>query len=523
MSGLVNGETAAVLTGLSASGASGTNAGSYTNTVTGTGSSNYNLTLVDGSLEIEKVNATVTGNSASVTYNGAVHSVAGFTASGLVNHQTVAVLTGVNASGATAINAGTYINALTGTDTNYNLTLVDGSLVIGKANATVTGNSASVTYTGAAQSVAGFTATGLVNNQTIAVLTGVNAAGVTRTNAGTFINKVTGSDNNYNLTLVDGTLLIGKAALLVTADNQTRLYGNANPTLTYTVTGYLGVDSGAVLSGIPTLTTAANLTSHVGTVPILAAANTLTASNYNITYANGVMNITARPITVKADADQFKTVGSADPILTYSLEANGTSRGLVGGDIFSGKLSRAAGELIGNDYAIDQGSVSNRNYIINYIPSKFSIKPQAVTTSAVGTLMSSIVSDNNFQTSPAVMTPAEAPTLSQVNVTQTNASSTQALTVITAQVPVTQLNDFSFKVPDQIAQAITSSGSVVIVQLADGRELPSWLKFDRKTMEFKAQANVNAPELSDVIRVSIKFGDETVVVEIKAVDTFNKP
>lgn len=42
-------------------------------------------------------------------------------------------------------------------------------------------------------------------------------------------------------------------------------------------------------------------------------------------------------------------------------------------------------------------------------------------------------------------------------------------------------------------------------------------------MEFKAQANVNAPELSDVIRVSIKFGDETVVVEIKAVDTFNKP
>ena len=93
---------------------------------------------------------------------------------------------------------------------------------------------------------------------------------------------------------------------------------------------------------------------------------------------------------------------------------------------------------------------------------------------------------------------------------------------MTAQIPATLVNGVSFKVPDQVVQSIASSGNAVTAQLADGKELPSWLKFDPKTMEFKAQSSVNVFEVSDVIRVAIKFGSETIIVEIKAAETLDK-
>jgi hypothetical protein len=518
--GLLNGETTAVLSNVIASGATGTNVATYVNTVTGT-DSNYNLSFANGSLVIGKANATVTANSANVTYTGLAQSVSGFTATGLVNNQTIAVLTGVNASGATGTNAATYTNTVTGTDSNYNLTLVNGSLVIGKANATVTGNSSYVTYTGQAQSVSGFNVTGLVNGETTALLTNVAATGATGTNAATYTNTITGTDSNYNLTLVNGSLVIGKAGLVVTADNKTRIYGDANPTLTYTVTGYVNGENSSVHSGAPTLATPASLASSVGNVAITAAANNLAANNYNFTYASGEMRINPRPINVIADADQSKIIYSIDPILTYTLENNSASRGIVGGDTFTGNLARATGEDIGNDYAIVQGTIANRNYNINFFPSTFEIKAPP-STFGVGVLMSSIVSNNNFQTSAPTVASTEAPKVSQVNVTQTYSANLQAVTVITAQVPVGQVNDFSFKIPDQIVKNISSSGASVTAQMEDGKQLPSWLKFDPQKMEFTAQANATGSMSTDILRVSIRFGNETIMVEIKTVDLLSQ-
>ncbi|WP_171499772.1 MBG-2 domain-containing protein, partial [Acinetobacter guerrae] len=65
-------------------------------------------------------------------------------------------------------------------------------------------------YNGKDQTVTGFTATGLVNGETESVLTGVTASG-TGKNAGSYSSKATGSDNNYNLTFIDGSLDIAKA------------------------------------------------------------------------------------------------------------------------------------------------------------------------------------------------------------------------------------------------------------------------------------------------------------------------
>ncbi|MFW1737439.1 YDG domain-containing protein, partial [Acinetobacter sp. ULE_I037] len=128
--GLVNGETESVLSGVSAT-VTAKDAGKYTNTATGL-DKNYDLSFIDGSLDIAKAKATVTANSVSTTYNGKDQTAAGFSASGLVNGETESVLSGVSAT-VTGKDAGKYANTATGADKNYELTFVNGALDIAKA------------------------------------------------------------------------------------------------------------------------------------------------------------------------------------------------------------------------------------------------------------------------------------------------------------------------------------------------------------------------------------------------------
>ncbi len=83
---------------------------------------------------ITKVAVTVTANSPTLLFNGQTQSLAAtdFTATGLVNGETKAVLTGVTASGSGQA-IGTYVTSVSGTATNYDLTFVDGVLTITKA------------------------------------------------------------------------------------------------------------------------------------------------------------------------------------------------------------------------------------------------------------------------------------------------------------------------------------------------------------------------------------------------------
>jgi hypothetical protein len=86
------------------------------------------------------------------------------------------------------------------------------------------------------------------------------------------------------------------------------------------------------------------------------------AGNYTFnTTAMATADITPRPLTIAADP-KSKFFGQPDPALTYQHTA-GT---FVGGDGFSGTLTRVSGEAVGS-YAILQGSVSaGPNYAITY-------------------------------------------------------------------------------------------------------------------------------------------------------------
>ncbi|WP_335950167.1 MBG domain-containing protein, partial [Acinetobacter bereziniae] len=214
--GLVNGEDASVLAGVTSSSVTAKDAGNYVHTASGT-DKNYDLTFVDGALDIAKAKATVTANSVSTVYNGKDQTASGFTASGLVNGETETVLSGVTAS-VSAKDAGSYANKANGVDKNYDLTFVDGALDIAKAKATVTANSLNTVYNGKDQTASGFTASGLVNGETESVLTSVTAT-VSAKDAGSYVHTASGTDKNYDLTFVDGALDIAKAKATVTANS----------------------------------------------------------------------------------------------------------------------------------------------------------------------------------------------------------------------------------------------------------------------------------------------------------------
>jgi hypothetical protein len=356
--GLLNGETIAVLTNVSASG-SGTNAGTYVTQATGT-ATNYNLSFVNGSLNIAKANATVTANSSNVTYNGLVQGVNGYTVTGLQGSDTVANLTSVSVSAGSARNAGVYTNSVTvGNETNYNLIGVAGTLTINKANATITANSANLTYNGSLQAVNGFSASGLVNGETIAVLTNVSATG-SGTNAGTYITQATGTATNYNLTFVNGSLVINKAALTVTGNSGNVTYNAANQSIGgYSVTGLQGADTVSVLTNVSSSgVTQRNAGTYVN------AVTGGTETNYVVTTVNGTYTIAPKAISITGITASNKTY---DGTTSATVDASGASGWIAGDSVVVSSTGSFADKNAGTGKAVLLSSTYSGADASNYI------------------------------------------------------------------------------------------------------------------------------------------------------------
>ncbi len=187
--------------------------------------------------------------------------------------------------------------------------------------------------------------------------------------------------SNYNITNTPSTLSITPLTVTVTADAKTKIYGQADPALTFVSSPAVGsaLANGDLIIFTGALSRAAGET--VLGSPYAIAQNTIANSNYAITYVGANLSITPLSVTVTADA-KTKIYGQVDPALTFvsspavgSLLANGNAIS------FTGALSRVAGENVGS-YAINQGSVGNSNYTISYTGANLSITPLSVTVTA---------------------------------------------------------------------------------------------------------------------------------------------
>jgi hypothetical protein len=158
----------------------------------------------------------------------------------------------------------------------------------------------------------------------------------------------------------------------------TKIYGNNDPTFAYTAQANT-TDAGLV--GNDTFLGSLSRASGDDVGNYAMTQGTLANSNYTINFVSNDLEITARPITITANANQTKVYGNADPSLTYSVQANTTNAGLVGSDTFTGALSRVTGEDVG-PYAISQGTLANSNYTISFESDNLAVTARPITLAA---------------------------------------------------------------------------------------------------------------------------------------------
>ncbi|EOA3726739.1 MBG domain-containing protein [Pseudomonas aeruginosa] len=389
VSGLKNGDTAgAVLNGGGLVRVSGENVGNYAIQQGGLGlvSGNYDLAYQGNNLTITKALLNVIADGKTKVYGDADPSLT-YQVSGLKNGDTAgSILTG-GLNRVAGENVGVYgINQgdLALNSGNYDLSYQGNNLTITKALLNVIADAKTKVY-GDADPALTYQVSGLKNGDTAgAVLNGGGLVRVSGENVGNYAIQQGGLglvSGNYDLAYQGNNLTITKALLNVIADGKTKVYGDADPSLTYQVSGLKNGDSaGSILTGGLNRDAGEN----VGVYGINQGGLVLTSGNYDLAYQGNDLTITKALLNVFADA-KSKQVGTADPALTYQV--SGLKNGDSAGQVLAGGLGRVGGEAVGQ-YDILQGglALTSGNYQLNYQGNLLSILPLPVTPGDLGQL-----------------------------------------------------------------------------------------------------------------------------------------
>jgi len=343
--------------------------GSYEITVSLGSNPNYSVTTTDGSLTVNQRSVTVTADAKSKIYADA--------------NPTLTATEGNTVAGAAALNyslatnagqfsdVGSYAISITlGSNPNYSVTTTAGSLTVGQRSVSVTADAKSKTYADA--------------NPTLTATEGNTVAGAAAldytlaTTAGQFsdvgsyaITVTLGSNPNYSVTTTDGSLTVSQRAVTVTADAKSKIYADANPTLTATegntVAGAAALDY--------TLATTADQFSDVGSYAITVSLGS--NPNYSVTTTDGSLTVGQRSVSVTAD-DQSKTYGDANPTFT-ATEGNT----VAGAATLQYTLATTASQFSNvGSYPISITLGSNPNYSVTTTDGSLTINQRSVTITA---------------------------------------------------------------------------------------------------------------------------------------------
>src|SRR5207249_3078545 len=324
---------------------------------------NYNITYNTADFTIDKKDASVTPNPASKTYGEVDPAFTGTLAGFLAGDGVTAIYN--RTAGETVAGSPYTISATltpAGVLGNYNITYNTADFTISKRPATVTADDKNKTY-GDANPDFTATVTGTVNgdllNYNLATAAGQFS------NVGNYPITVTlGLNPNYDIIPTDGTLAISRRAATVTADDKSKTYGNANPSLTATVTGTVNED---VLNY--TMATTAVQFSNVDnyTITVTLGSN----PNYDVAAHNGTLKVNQRQLDITAN-NRSKTYGDA---VTFAGTEFTTVMGqLVNGDTVTSVTLTSAGAaatatVAGSPYAITPSAAMGTglgNYAISY-------------------------------------------------------------------------------------------------------------------------------------------------------------
>lgn len=361
-----------------------------TRTINGTFSlgGGYALNLLTGTLSVEKADLIVEGDSDHRVY-GTNNPALTITYSGFKNGEDESELDNLATASTVATilsDAGTYaITTSGGSDNNYNYIYTDGTLTIDKATLIATAQAASREY-GDADPIFAFNYTGFKNSDAAAGID-VKAVGATNATATSGIGNytITGSgafDNNYVFNYVNGTLGITRATVTVSAESQSRAYGDANPALTLSYTGFKNGETNSVLTTQATATTMANELSNVGAHQITASG--AVAANYLFAYNNGTLNVNKATLTVTAE-NGVRLYGDANPVIGVSY--GGFKNGQTSAVLTTQATATSAATLTDNvgTYATTASGAAAQNYNFNYVNGTLTVNKALLTATAQNT------------------------------------------------------------------------------------------------------------------------------------------
>ena len=216
---------------------------------------------------------------------------------------------------------------------------------------------------------------GAILTITLKASDGINAGTYTGYFRQVMLSKADGTGPTYEEFSFAITVKSSEQPVTVTANNQSMVYGDNVPTLTYKT-------EGADLNGTPKLTTTATKTSAVGTYPIKVEKGTVT--NTLATYVDGTLTVTKAPLTITAKSYTIKQ-GEALPAFaaTYSGFKNSeTESVLTKKPAFSCTATSASAP---GTYDIMVSGAEAGNYDISYVKGTLTIEkkeePEPITRS----------------------------------------------------------------------------------------------------------------------------------------------
>ncbi len=270
----------------------------------GLSAADYSFTAVAGALTVTPASLTVTADNKTKTY-GSANPALTYVIAGFLNGETDAVVTGTPACSTTA---GTFssvagspypITCTQGTlaSANYSFSFVAGALSVTPATLIAHPTVDNKAYDGNTTAVvSGGTLEGVLNSDDVTLDVSGALANFDTPAVGT--DKpvhvtglaLSGPDaGNYVLasTEADTTASIGSAVLTVTADNQSRAYGAANPALTFQITGFLNGDDAGDLTTRPPVRRWPTASSSVAGSPYAITCSGAADETYAFSYVPG--------------------------------------------------------------------------------------------------------------------------------------------------------------------------------------------------------------------------------------------
>ncbi|MGD1108379.1 MAG: MBG domain-containing protein, partial [Terracidiphilus sp.] len=373
-----------------------------------TGNSNYTAApQMQRTIVVSQAAATIIINNvpANAVYGGNFTPAYVYSGNGSPTESVASSTTGVcTVSGAMVSFVGVGTCTLTASATaTTDYSAVTGSLqsfTVGKATQTITFSqpASPVTYGVSPIALSGTATSGL----TVTFSVDPTSTGVGTISGNTLTVKGPGSlviDANQSgntdyqaATQLQRTIVVNKAALTVTANNATRAYGLANPTLIVRYSGFVNGDTFATaVTGSPSVTTTAVATSLPGSYPIVPSQGTLASAKYTFSFVNGALTVT---FTGSVPASSNACNGAYNGTFQGNLNVAGGQTCIFVGGGATGNITETGGNLVlnsatvsgnvtvsgGGAFSIGPATIIKGNLQIQSIPSGSATNQVCATT-----------------------------------------------------------------------------------------------------------------------------------------------